>query len=112
MNKFELFSMIFYSLDYYWQNYKSEDLGMFLSDMSPFTFKEIGSAIPDVYEGFCKFVKKDEIDLKDSFDIARSYVASLNRPYITEAFSWLTEESWNKTTAKYLASDHKGKELE
>ena len=35
MNRFELFTMIFYVLDYYWDQNQGEELGMFLSDMSP-----------------------------------------------------------------------------
>jgi len=109
MNKFELFTMIYYSLDYYWQKNRGYELGIFLSDMCPFTFKEIGSAVPDVFEDFCQFVKDDIIELRNSFDIAVSYVSSLERPYVEEAFAWVTKESWENTAKKYLDSDHKGK---
>ena len=50
MNRFELFTMIFYVLDYYWDQNQGEELGMFLSGMSPFTFEDIGSADPAVYD--------------------------------------------------------------
>lgn len=36
MNKFELFSMIYYALNHYWKENKSEELTSFLSDMNPF----------------------------------------------------------------------------
>ena len=42
MNRFELFTMIFYVLDYYWDQNQGEELGMFLSSMSPFTFEGTG----------------------------------------------------------------------
>ena len=42
MKQFELFTMIFYVLDYYWDQNQEEELGNFLSDMSPFTFADIG----------------------------------------------------------------------
>ena len=48
MNKFELFSMIYYALNNYWKENKSEELTSFLSDMNPFLFDDIGSAVPSV----------------------------------------------------------------
>ena len=57
MNRFELFTMIFYVLDYYWDENQGEELGLFLSSMSPFTFEGTGSADPTVYDEFCEFMK-------------------------------------------------------
>ena len=70
MNRFELFTMIFYVLDHYWDHNQGEELGMFLSDMSPFTFADIGSANPVVYDEFCDFIKVDRIEIENSFKLA------------------------------------------
>ena len=49
MNKFELFTMVFYALDAQWHKNKRSDLGNFLSSMNPFWWGDIGSADPAIY---------------------------------------------------------------
>ena len=87
MNQFELFTMFFYVLDYYWDQNGGEELGMFLSDMSPFTFDAIGSANPAVYEAFCDFIKVDEIEVKNSYELACKYVDWVNNLHVKTAFA-------------------------
>lgn len=89
MNQFELFTMIFYVLDYYWDQNGGEELGMFLSDMSPFTFDAIGSANPAVYEEFCDFIKVDEIEVINSYELACKYVDWVNNLHVKTAFAWV-----------------------
>ncbi len=48
MTQFDLFSMIFLTLDHYWDEHKGEELGQFLSSMNPFLFEGEGSAVPPV----------------------------------------------------------------
>ena len=52
MNKFELFTMVFYALDAQWHKNKRSDLGNFLSSMNPFWWGDIGSADPAIYVDF------------------------------------------------------------
>ncbi len=105
MNKFELYTMIFYTLDYYWDQNGGEELGMFLSDMSPFTFEGVGSANPVVYEEFCEYIQNENIDVADSYVEASKYIEELKSDYIKEAFSWVTEESWLSKCNNYLRSN-------
>ena len=56
VNKFELFSMIYYALNHYWKENKSEGLTSFLSDMNPFLFDDIGSANLAVYAKYSLLV--------------------------------------------------------
>ena len=94
MNRFEFYTMIFYVLDHYWDKNGGEELGNFLSDMSPFTFDGIGSANPAIYEEFCQFVKDELIDPEVSYALAMEYVNHLNKECVREAFMWVTQDDW------------------
>ena len=67
MNKFELFTMIFYALDLYYEENPADELGSFLGAMSPFTFKEVDSADSAIYTDFCGKIKKNKITVKSEF---------------------------------------------
>ncbi len=108
MNKFELFTMIFFVLDGYWDDHKSDDLGQFLSSMNPFLFEDIGSAVPDIYNDFCKMLGNRSITIDNSFAIAKEYISSFGADYISEAFGWMDEEKWKASCNEYLSEPHKG----
>ena len=108
MNKYELFTMIFFVLDKYWDENKNEELGQFLSNMNPFMFEDVGSAIPDVYENFCKIIDDKDIKMENSFEIAKMYINSLDANSVTNAFGWIDEEEWKAACADYLDEPHKG----
>ncbi|MDO4939934.1 MAG: hypothetical protein Q4E54_08265 [Lachnospiraceae bacterium] len=110
MNKFELFSLIYYALEKYSKDNPLEERENFLSGMSPFTFDDIGSADPEIYEDFCIFVRQDKFDISDSFLVAKQYVESIKMPIINEAFSWVSDEKWEEAARKYLSKNHKGKD--
>ena len=52
MNKFELFTMIYFWLDKYYENTTDDRILNQLSEMNPFLWKDIGSADPAVYSEF------------------------------------------------------------
>ena len=108
MNKFELFTMIFYALDLYYDHNPSEELGRFLSEMSPFTFKQIGSADPAVFKNFSDFISDREITIDNSYSLALEYVQSIKNVDIFTIFSETKEEKWIEGCKKYLATAHKG----
>lgn len=112
MNKFELFTMIFYAIDLYYDNNPSDLLGRFLSGMNPFLFEDIGSADPAVYSEFCNIVQ-EEITVENSYNIAIKYIQSIN--YfdldLVSAFQSITEEKWKEGCIKYYETNHKGKTL-
>ena len=110
MNKFELFTMIFYALDLYYDENPSEELGQFLSEMSPFTFKQIGSADPAVFIEFCQFIGDDKITIDNSYEKAKEYVASITEIDIATPFQATDEEKWKRGCEQYLKTDHKGSE--
>ena len=55
MNDFELFTMVFYAVDSYYEDNPSNELGAFLGMMSPFTFKEMDSANSAIFSDFQKY---------------------------------------------------------
>ena len=116
MNKFELYCLIFYTMQTEWEDTKNEDLGLWLSSMSPFTFKDIGSAIPDVYQSFCKYVGNKEITLENSFEIAKEYVYSLKDDYysleeIRKVINSVNRDKWIEMCKDFLSKPHKGENI-
>ncbi len=107
MNSFELFTMVFFTLDAYWDENKGEELGNFLSGMNPFLFEGEGSAISNIYSDFCAFLGNRIITKDNSFDIAREYVSSLDKDYVLVAFEWIDKKKWEDSCEEYLAECHK-----
>ena len=56
--------------------------------MNPFLFEDIGSAVPDIYNDFCKMLGNRSITIENSFAIAKEYISSFGADYISEAFGW------------------------
>ena len=111
MNNFELFSLIFLSLDAQWDNNPNEALGDFLSDANPFLWTDICSADPAYYDDFCNFTDKHIVELNDSYKIAKVYIEKLGISEVAEAFMKTDEAQWFKAAKKYLSAPHKGEDL-
>ncbi len=105
MDRFDLFSMIFLTMDHYWDEHKGEQLGQFLSSMNPFLFEGEGSAVPDVYTEFCGFLGNRDITMDNSYQIAVEYVDSFGEQYVKDAFIWIGEDKWIIKCMKYLEAD-------
>ncbi|XQU23664.1 hypothetical protein HXT31_03850 [Gardnerella sp. DNF00622A] len=102
--------MIYYALNHYWKENKSEELASFLSDMNPFLFDDIGSAVPSVYAKYSLLVK-EEISIDNSFSVACKYVKSLGLQSVTDAFACVGEDDWKARCVKYMSSTHKGQDI-
>lgn len=109
MNKFELFSLIFFYLDTQWEENKDEVLGEYLGDMNPFLFKDIGSADPAVYSDFCKVIA-EQITVENSLELAKKYIESLDNETVATAFGTIDPQEWLECTVEYLQMEHKGKD--
>lgn len=48
MSRWDIFVMIFFYLDAYWDDHQTEELGNICSSMNPFLFMGIGSADPAI----------------------------------------------------------------
>lgn len=109
MNKFELFTMIYMALDAYYEKGNTPDnINTFLSDMNPFTFTDIGSAVSDVYHNFCNFIGDRKITIDNSYDLAYEYICQLTNVDVRDAFDDKLKEIWIDSCREYLASPHKG----
>ena len=103
MSGFDLFILIFYALDHYWDKHGGAELGNFLSGMNPFLFLGEGSAVPDVYDKYEKFLSGRDVTLENSYQIACEYIGYLGEEYISDAFSWVEKDKWNEKCKKYLS---------
>ena len=111
MNKFELFSLIYYWLSRFYKNNKNDRIINQLSEMNPFLWDDIGSADPAVYADYCSFLNGRKITLENSLEIAKEYVQTINYVDVTEAFCNADRKKWEDGCAKYLATDHKGSDV-
>ena len=95
-------NQILQQIDAYYEENISEEINNFLSDMCPFTFADEGSADPAGYAEFCDFIKVEEIEIENSFELASKYVEWINLPYVTTGFEWVTKEDWITKSKKYI----------
>ena len=102
MNEFDLYKMIFFTLDHYWDEHKGEKLGLFLSGMNPFLFLGEGSAVPDIYPAYQNYLSGRAITLENSYDIACGYIKHLGEDDIAEAFAWVDKDRWIKKCKEYM----------
>ncbi len=108
MNKFELFTMIFYALDLYYEENPTDELGEFLGAMSPFTFKEVDSADSAIYSDFCEKIKEPKIAVEKSRDMAIVYLKSIDYIDLLSPFMNISESDWISGCNDYLTRPHKG----
>ena len=110
MNRFELFTLIYFVLDAYYEDEvkTNEKLQILLSDMNPFVWKDLGSADPAVYADYCRFLGDKIITLENSLEIAKEYVKTIEFADVIDAFQDMTDEEWLPVCQEYLSSEHKG----
>lgn len=106
MNKYELFSMIFYALDNEWDQVRGRELGDFLSDMDPFTFDDEGSADPAVYYNFSRVID-EPVTKENSYRLAWKYVDSVGKSFVRDAFLKVSKSRWDECLDDYLSSEQK-----
>lgn len=111
MNKFELFTVIYYWLDNYYKDTADDLIINQLSDMNPFIWAEATSADPAVYDEYCTFIKEKDITLENSLAVAKEYAASIEYADISEAFENVDKNEWEKGIRKYLENEHKGADI-
>ena len=111
MNEFELFTLIYFVLDSYYDTDECDDyINTVISDMGPFTFTDVCSADPSVYEDFKKFINGRNITIENSLEIAKEYVKTISYADVTEAFEKMAEETWKEGCKEYLSQPHKGQD--
>ena len=111
MNKFELFTLIYFWLNRYYKDETDDRIINQLSEMNPFIWADIGSADPAVYIEYCAFLGERKISLEDSLSIAKDYVKTIDYVDVTAAFENMDPEEWTHGCEKYLATEHKGSDI-
>lgn len=113
MNKFELFTMIYFVLDAYYEDevQSNEKIHTLLSDMNPFVWADLSSADPCVFKEFCDFVGEEIITMENSLSIAKKYVKTIDYVDVMEAFEDMTDEEWIGPCREYLEEEHKGADI-
>ena len=111
MNKFELFTLIYFWLSRYYKDETDDRIINQLSEMNPFIWADIGSADPAVYIEYCAFLGEKEISLENSLSIAKDYVKTIDYVDVTAAFKNIDPEEWIHGCEKYLSTEHKGADI-
>lgn len=114
MNNYELFTIIYMTL----QNYKKENkvsdgFLAFLGDANPYIWQDCISGDPAIYYEYDKFIKNRKISIENSYEIAKEYIYSLSDDYynleeIKKAIDSINIEKWTKECKDYLSKPHKG----
>lgn len=100
LNCYEAFKMLYYSLDYIWDETKDENLGEFCSNMNPFLWKGENSADPAVYSHFKKLFNEkfnDECSYEEAYNFSKEYLkkeVDIYAKYGLEAFEKISLENW------------------
>ena len=112
MNKFELFTMIYYALDSYYSDVDEieDSINVVISGMNPFLWEDISSADPAYYDEFCKFISDKEINLDNSLEIAKEYIKTIKYANVADAMMNMPKDKWLTACKEYLKSEHKGAE--
>ena len=112
MNKFELFTLIYFVLDAYYEDEvkTNNNLNIILADMNPFVWADCISADPAMYDEYCSFLGDREITLDNSLELAKEYVKTIDFVDVTEAFKDMTDNDWIPVCKEYLQSEHKGQD--
>lgn len=110
MNRFELFTLMYFVLDAYYEDEVKENdkLSVFLGDMNPFVWEDCISGDPAMYSEYCDFMGKKEITLENSLKIAKEYIKTIDFVDVTEAFQNMKDDEWIDGCTRYLSSEHKG----
>ena len=106
MTQFELFCMVYYVIDAYYDQNKNDVLREYLSDANPFLFEESESADPAVFAEFCSIIDKP-IDPSNSYAMAKKYIESLDIPELYDSFSSVSESDWQEGLETFLSNLHK-----
>ena len=95
LTPFQFYTLLFHKLDEKWESCKDEELGMFLSEMSPYIWEGEGSADPAVYEEFKEFMHGKEIGDDYGFSLIVPYLESLDFYKDIKRFvADMNEKSW------------------
>ena len=102
MNCYDTYKMLYFSLEYIYEDTKEENLGEFCSDMSPFIWEGENSGDPSYYEKFKKMYNekyKDNCTLEEAYNFCIDYLNEENKDNIyaksaIKAFKSISLDEW------------------
>ena len=101
MNRHDIFVMMYFTLETYWEDNKTDTLGNLCSELNPFLFKDRKSADPAYWTIFCKKYTDKQYSTSEGYTIAKEYVKSLDNAEATKAMEHISLELWEKAFDKY-----------
>ena len=101
MRQIDVFVMIYYTLDAYWQDHKTDELTNICSFMCPFTFTGIGSAIPSYYIEFCEMFDKENYSVEEGYEIMKKYVSTLGSEEAAKAIDDVPFDAFKDAYEEY-----------
>ena len=102
MNQRDIFIMMYFCLDAYWEENQTDELGNICSDHNPFLWEGETSGDPACYEEFCEIVKNKKYTIEEGFEKAKEYVATLNSEEAKKAMEDVTLDDWKEGYEDYL----------
>ena len=105
MKRRDIFIMMYFCLDAYWEENQTDELGNICSDHNPYIWEGETSGDPACYDEFCELVKDNDYSVEEGFEIAKKYIATLNSEEATNAMNNFVLEDWQKGYKDYLKQE-------
>lgn len=110
MTNFELFTMMFFTLDIQYKTHKDdEDFANYLSSLDPFIWEECTSGDPAYFSEFQEFMKNKTIGSDYGYSTALEFLQTNEYSKGMDKYFLMTpKEKYIEGAKKYLAQAHKG----
>ena len=102
MNQRDIFIMMYFCLDAYWEEHQTDELGNICSDHNPFLWEGETSGDPACYIEFCELVEDKNYSTEEGFEMAKKYVKTLNSEEATKAMNDVTLGDWKDGYEDFL----------
>lgn len=110
MNNFELFTMMYFTLDaQYKNNEQDEDFANYLSSIDPFLWEDCSSGDPAYFSEFEDFMKGKSIGEDYGYSLALEFLQSHEYSKGMDKYFLMTPvEKYIEGAKEYLSQPHKG----
>ena len=98
----DIFIMMYFCLDAYWEENQTEELGNICSDHNPFLWEGETSGDPACYIEFCEIVKNKDYTIEEGLEIAKKYVSTLDSKEAIKAMNDVSLADWKEGYENYL----------
>lgn len=102
MRQRDIFIMMYFCLDAYWEENQTDELGNICSDHNPYIWEGDTSGDPACYDEFCEMCEDKEYSIEEGFEIAKKYVATLDSQEANKAMNDVSLDDWKDGFEDYL----------